>query len=114
MTNVLLAGTLSGLLNSGAGRIIDRVAMSKEVEYRAAELVQLSSGSKVPITTPEARKIARDEWKITRALGSWRANNKFDGEVVIGHRPESDFTSGYNKNRHAIHINTAKLKKNAT
>ena len=112
MTNVLLAGTLSGLLNTGAGRLIDRVQMGQELEYRAQELTQLLTGQEEPITSPVARKIARAEWKMSRQVGSWKANNlEFDGEIRIGHNADSKFSFGYISKQNAIVINTAKLDK---
>jgi hypothetical protein len=111
MTDVLISGTVSGLLNTGVGRLLDRSAMNQEIEYRAQELSQLVTGSSDPVVMPVYRNMAKAEYKVTREVGAWKARNGFDGEVRIGSDPKSDFVAAYSPEENRLTINTANTKR---
>jgi len=109
-SNVMLAGVFSGLLNAGAGRMIDNAMMAEEVSFRAEQLIALATADGTPISSPQARKIAKAEWKMSRTTASWTGNHPdYEGTFTLGHRPKSKVTSFYDEDKGSIIINTAKV-----
>jgi hypothetical protein len=85
MTNVLLSGLVSGTLNATAGRALDKMSMTKQIESRAQQLTELATGQSSPKVDPFFRELVKSEHMITQQVGRWKMDSEFQGEVRLTH-----------------------------
>ena len=110
MANVAVSGLFSGVFNEGVGRVLDKVSLQREVEYRSRKLAELITGRPEAHLPPKLQEQVRKEAVFSSHIGQWRARNDFSGRVLVVDQPGSDFVSGRNPETGDITLNTAKIR----
>ena len=107
---VLLSGTFSGLMNSGASRLLDRAQFNAEVKHNSRKLIETLTGVPDRVLSPRDMAKVKKEAKLATHIGQWLGRSQHEGHVRIYEDLQNPAAPSVHPETGDITINTANIK----